>query len=250
MEAWDSCILTHPASSSVCSYWPSVASKQAGVQMLKRKNNLTTCTKCAAEQPSLVWNQHSPISSKLMLMGKDFFQSFSFKLIPFLVYEEVSHVFLSCKHFDIGFCFSEEKTYTGKLGFKLLFPPSLHNWLCTQLLWKGKCLTAQWQKSNSTSCAVLQTKCCILSTVLPLWKNRLIASLRLFILICKKLLLQSQEKEAGLLTIPCIKHVCYKIVNEGNLWLGNAAGVSVKYWHHNRQTLSLLFICLRKWNTS
>lgn len=48
------------------------------------------------------------------------------------------------------------------------------------------------------------------------------------------------------LTIPRIEHICYKIINEGNLRLGDAAGVSVKYWHYNRQALSLLFISLRK----
>lgn len=69
-------------------------------------------------------------------------------------------------------------------------------------------------------------------------------SLRLVILVCRNLFQSKEEKTV--LTIPCIEHICYKIINEGNLRLGDAAGVSVKYWHYNRQTLSLLFISLRR----
>lgn len=85
---------------------------------------------------------------------------------------------------------------------------------------------------------------CVLNAGIVPEKNGLMASLSFFsFLVCK-------EEEAELLTIPCIKHVCYKIINEGNLRLGDAAGVSIKNWHYNRQTLSLLFISLRKQNSS
>lgn len=46
------------------------------------------------------------------------------------------------------------------------------------------------------------------------------------------------------LTIPSIKHVCYEVVNKGDLGLGDATGIPVKYWHHYGQPLSLLFIRL------
>lgn len=36
------------------------------------------------------------------------------------------------------------------------------------------------------------------------------------------------------LTIPSIKHVCYEVVNEGDLGLGDATGIPVKHWHHHR----------------
>lgn len=48
------------------------------------------------------------------------------------------------------------------------------------------------------------------------------------------------------LTIPSIKHVCYEVVNEGDLGFGDAAGIPVKHWHHHRESLSLLFISLRE----
>lgn len=46
--------------------------------------------------------------------------------------------------------------------------------------------------------------------------------------------------------IPSIKHVCYEVVNKGDLGLGDATGIPVKHWHHYGQPLSLLFIRLRK----
>lgn len=46
------------------------------------------------------------------------------------------------------------------------------------------------------------------------------------------------------LTIPCIEHVCNKVVYEGNLGLWDATGVSVKHRHDYRQTLSLLLVRL------
>lgn len=49
---------------------------------------------------------------------------------------------------------------------------------------------------------------------------------------------------ARLLTIPGIKHVCDEVVDEGDLRLGDAAGVSVKHWHHHRQVQLFLFIGL------
>lgn len=81
-------------------------------------------------------------------------------------------------------------------------------------------------------------------------KNGLKAILRLIILVGRNLCIRARKKKAEVLTIPCIEHICYKIINEGNLRLGDAAGVSIKYWHYNRQTLSLLFISLRKQNCS
>lgn len=71
-----------------------------------------------------------------------------------------------------------------------------------------------------------------------------------FILVCRNLCLRARKKKAEVLTIPCIEHICYKIIDEGNLRLWDAAGVPIKYWHYNRQTLSLLFFSLRKQNSS
>lgn len=53
------------------------------------------------------------------------------------------------------------------------------------------------------------------------------------------------------LTVPGIEHVRDEVVNEGDLRLGDAAGISVKNWHHHRQVLLLLFISLQSrkcWN--
>lgn len=44
--------------------------------------------------------------------------------------------------------------------------------------------------------------------------------------------------------IPGIKHVCDEVVDEGDLRLGDAAGVSVEHWHHHRQVQLFLFIGL------
>lgn len=46
--------------------------------------------------------------------------------------------------------------------------------------------------------------------------------------------------------IPSIKHVCYEVVNEGDLGFGDAAGIPVKHWHHHREPLPLLLISLCK----
>lgn len=51
------------------------------------------------------------------------------------------------------------------------------------------------------------------------------------------------------LTIPSIKHVCYEVVNERDLGLGDAAGIPVKHWHHHREPLSFLFISLQDIST-
>lgn len=48
----------------------------------------------------------------------------------------------------------------------------------------------------------------------------------------------------NILTIPCIEHVCNKVVYEGNLGLWDATGVSVKHGHNHWETLSLLFVRL------
>ena len=47
------------------------------------------------------------------------------------------------------------------------------------------------------------------------------------------------------LTVPGVKHVCDEVVNEGDLGFGDAAGISVKNWHHHRQVPLLLFVCLQ-----
>lgn len=46
------------------------------------------------------------------------------------------------------------------------------------------------------------------------------------------------------LTIPCVEHVRDEVVDEGDLGLGNAAGVPVEHGHDHRQTLALLLIRL------
>lgn len=45
-------------------------------------------------------------------------------------------------------------------------------------------------------------------------------------------------------TIPGVEHVSDEVVDEGDLGLGNAAGVPVKDGHYHRHALSLLLICL------
>lgn len=47
-------------------------------------------------------------------------------------------------------------------------------------------------------------------------------------------------------TIPGIKHVSDEIVDKGDLGFGNAAGIPIKHWHDDRQTLSFLFIRLER----
>lgn len=54
---------------------------------------------------------------------------------------------------------------------------------------------------------------------------------------------------ARLLTVPGVKHVRDEVVHERDLRLGDAAGVSVKNRHHNRQVQMFLFISLQKRNT-
>lgn len=46
------------------------------------------------------------------------------------------------------------------------------------------------------------------------------------------------------LTVPSIEHVRDEVVDEGDLGLGDAAGVAVKHRHHHGQPLSLLLVCL------
>lgn len=60
----------------------------------------------------------------------------------------------------------------------------------------------------------------------------------------KKCIAQKGRGKMEILTIPSIKHVHYKVINEGYLRLGDAAGISIKYGHHNGQALLLFFISL------
>lgn len=53
------------------------------------------------------------------------------------------------------------------------------------------------------------------------------------------------KEGAGFLTVPGVKHVCDEVVNERDLRLGNAAGVSVKNRHYHRQVQLFLFISLQ-----
>lgn len=53
------------------------------------------------------------------------------------------------------------------------------------------------------------------------------------------------EQNKNVLTIPGIKHISDEVVYEGDLRFGHTAGVPVKHWHHHRQPLSLLLICLQ-----
>lgn len=43
-----------------------------------------------------------------------------------------------------------------------------------------------------------------------------------------------EKRVPSVLTVPSIEHACDEVVNERDLRLGNAAGVSVKHGHHHR----------------
>lgn len=49
----------------------------------------------------------------------------------------------------------------------------------------------------------------------------------------------------AVLTIPGVEHIGDKVVYEGDLRFGHAAGVPVEHRHHHRQPLSLLLVCLQ-----
>lgn len=55
----------------------------------------------------------------------------------------------------------------------------------------------------------------------------------------------TEERERAVLTVPGVKHVGDEVVYEGDLRLGNAAGVPVKHRHHHRQALPLLLVRLQ-----
>lgn len=77
----------------------------------------------------------------------------------------------------------------------------------------------------------------------------LIQVLPVFVVLCQ-MLHQTWQTGKG---IPGIKHVCDEIVNKWDLGFRNAAGIPVKHWHDNRQTLSLLLVSLSKvllWNAT
>jgi len=48
----------------------------------------------------------------------------------------------------------------------------------------------------------------------------------------------------SLRTVPGVEHVRDEVVDEGDLGLGNAAGVPVEHGHDHRQTLALLLVRL------